>query len=103
MKTTETINVKFISQKVKMKEMKDQIRDLYMNFILNEESITLDEMITAISNKALFVYKLKDQIQLLSLTNNAINLFKKEGKSIEDSLLYLLFKTILFRTVSLFE
>ena len=94
MKTTETINVKFISQKVKMKEMKDQIRDLYMNFILNEESITLDEMITAISNKALFVYKLKDQIQLLSLTNNAINLFKKEGKFIEDSLLYLLFKTI---------
>ena len=94
MKTIEKINVKFISQKVKMKEMKDQIRDLLMNYVLNEESITLDEMITAISNKALFVYKLKDQIQLLSLTNNAINLFKEKGKTIEDSLLYLLFKTI---------
>lgn len=94
MKTIEKINVKFISQKVKMKEMKDQIRDLFMNYVLNEESITLDEMITAISNKALFVYKLKDQIQLLSLTNNAINLFKEKGKTIEDSLLYLLFKTI---------
>ena len=54
MKTIEKINVKFISQKVKMKEMKDQIRDLFMNYVLNEESITLDEMITAISNKALF-------------------------------------------------
>ena len=94
----ETINVSLLQNIIlNDKTLDAKEKDLLCNYILLEEKKSISDKVKCLSNKSMFLYKLKDPIQQLSLAGKASSYFLKNCNNMEDSNLYLLTKT-LFRS-----